>query len=170
VRVRVPTHTTSFQFTNLNDGSLGIYTLPYYFHIEPAFLIGGAIGDLSFVMNQGGLMLTGPDGDVVGIPLIVPNIYFWDAHYALAYRVAKALGLSFEVNTTIQLNDLDPVMLPKLNRIRAVSLIPAVQLHLDRFRVDVIARLGATGGADPIGLLGFSGTRSVIARLSRSFD
>jgi hypothetical protein len=170
LRVRVPTHTTTFQFTNLNDSTLNTYALPYYVHIEPAFLIGGAIGDLSFVMNQGGMLLTGPDGELDNLPVVVPNIYFWDAHYAVAYRVARALALSFEVNTTFQLNGLDPVMFPKVNHVRAVSLIPGVQVHVGRYRVDAIGRLGVTRGADPVGLLGFSGTRSVILRLSRSFD
>jgi len=170
LRVRVPTHTTTFQFTNLNDGSLNTYALPYYVHVEPTFLIGGAIGDLSFVMNQGALLLTGPDGELDGIPIVVPNIYFWDAHYAVAYRLAKVLALSFEVNTTFQLNGLDPVMFPKVNHVRAVSLIPAVQIHLGRYRIDAVARVGVTRGADPVGLLGFSGTRSAILRLSRSFD
>ena len=170
MRVRVPTHTTTFQFHNLNDGSLGTYVLPYYFHLEPTVLFGGALGDLSFVINCGALILTGPDGTVLDIPIIVPNIYFWDAHYAVAYRVARPLALSFEVNTTIQLNELDPVIFPQLNHLRAVSAVPAVQLHLGRYRVDLIGRIGLTRDANPLGVLGYSGTRSVILRVARSFD
>ena len=90
-------------------------------------------------------------------PIIVPNIYFWDAHYALAYRVARPLALSVEVNTTIQLNQLDTVMFPQLNHMRAVSVVPAVQVHLGRYRVDLIARIGLTPGRQPAGVSGLLG-------------
>ena len=170
LRVRVPTHTTTFEFTNLVDGTLGIYVLPYYFHIEPTLLLGGAVGDFSFVTNQGALILTGPDGQVLDLPIPVPNIYFWDAHLAVAYRMTDMLGLSVEGNYTHQLNDLDPVMFPKLSHMRALFVVPAAQVHLPPYRVDAAARIGLSRGADALGVLGYAGSRSFILRVSRDFD
>jgi hypothetical protein len=170
LRVRVPTHTTAFQFHNLIDGSLNTYVLPYYFHIHPTLLLGGALGALSFVTNQGGLILMGPDGKVQDLQIVVPTIYFWDAHYAVAYRIAELVGVSVEVNTTIQLNDLDPVMFPKLSHLRAVSILPDIQLHFGDYRVDALARIGVSRGADAMGVLGYAGTRSFIVRVTRTFD
>lgn len=170
LRARIPTHTTSFQFTNLIDGTQGIYTLPYYFYIEPTMMLGGAIGRFSFVTNQGALILTGPDGRVLDLEIIVPNMYFWDAHLAIACRIIEAVSISVEGNYTHQLNQLDPVMFPKLSNIRAVSVIPALQVRLGEYRVDSIARIGLSRGADVLGVLGFAGTRSFILRVSRTFD
>ena len=169
VRVRVPTHTTRFQFHDL-AGNIGTYVLPYYFHVEPTALLGGALGPLSFVMNQGIALLTGPDGTVGGLPVIVPDIYFWDAHYALAWRMLSLVTISTELDTTIQLNHVAGVDFQKLNDVRAVGVVPGLQLHLGRTRIDVLARFGLTRGAELLGVVGYSGTRSYIVRVSRVFD
>jgi hypothetical protein len=169
LRVRVPTHTTRFQFHDLS-GNLGTYLLPYYFHIEPAALIGGALGPVSFVMNQGLMLLTGPSGQINGLPVVVPNLYFWDAHYALAWRIFSLLAVSGELNTTIQLNHVSGVDFQRVNDVRAVSVVPGLQLHLGRYRVDALARFGLTRGADLLGVIGYAGTRSFVLRLSRVFD
>ncbi len=170
LRIRVPTHTTRFEFTNLNDGMVGVYVLPYYFHVEPTLMLGGALGRFSFVTNQGLLMLTGPDGQVLDLPIPVPNIYFWDAHLAIACRIIEALSLSVAGNYTHQLNELDAVMFPKLSHMRALFVIPAVRIHVDRYHVDVVSRIGLSRGADSMGVLGFAGSRSFILRVSRDFD
>lgn len=169
LRVRVPTHTTRFQFHDV-AGNLGTYVLPYYFHVEPTFLFGESLGPVSFVMNQGALILTGPDGSFGGLPFIVPNIYFWDAHYALACRIIDLLSASFEVNTTLQLNHVDGVDFQKLNNVRALAIVPGLQVHLGRYRVDAVARFGLTQGAELLGVVGYAGTRSYVLRVSRLFD
>jgi len=124
---------------------------------------------VTFVMNQGALILTGPDGNVDGLPIIVPNVYFWDAHYALASRVVRHLAASFEVNTTVQLNHVDGLDFQQLNRLVAVALVAGLQLHVGAYRVDAVARLGITRGAEVLGVVGYSGTRSYILRLTRLF-
>ena len=169
LRVRLPTHTTRFQFHDI-AGALGTYALPYYFHIEPTALLGGSLGPVSFVTNQGALMLMGPNGTVEGLPVVVPNIYFWDAHYAVAWRIIDLISASCEVNTTIQLNHVDGIDFRKLNDVRAVSVIPGLQVHLGRYRIDAAARLGLTRGAELLGVVVYAGTRSLILRVSRVFD
>jgi hypothetical protein len=170
VRVRVPTHTTRFQFYNELDGSVNVYALPYYFHIEPAILVGGALGPLSFVMNQGGLVLMGPDASLGDLPIVVPTLYFWDAHYAVALRIIDLLTASVEINSTLQLNHIEGLDFQKLNNVFALSVVPGLQWHFGRYRVDTVARIGLTRGAELLGVVGYSGTRSFVLRLGRVFD
>jgi hypothetical protein len=167
--VRVPTHTGRFTF-HFVDGSDGVYVLPYYFHVQPALLFGGYLGPVSFVMNQGALVLLGPDGEVAGLPVVTPTIYFWDAHYALAARLGSVLLLTFAVNTTLQLNRIDEVQFPHLNRVRSVFLIPGAAMRLGAYRVDLVGRLGVTTGADAVGVITYAGTTSVTLRLTRELD
>jgi hypothetical protein len=169
VGVRVPTHTGRFTF-HFVDGSEGAYVLPYYFHLQPALLLGGYVGPVSFVMNQGALVLLGPDGQVAGLPVVTPTIYFWDAHYALAVRLGSSLLLSLAVNTTVQLNELDQVQFPHLNHVRSAFLIPGAAVKLGAYRVDLVGRLGVTRGADIIGVIVYAGTTSVTLRLTRELD
>lgn len=169
LRGRIPTHTTTFQF-HLVDGSLGAYVLPYYFHIEPTLLLGGAWGPVSFVMNQGALILMGPDADYENLPIVVPTIAFWDAHYALAWRPVDLFAVSCEVNTTIQLTHVDGIDFSKLNDVRAVAVLPGLQVHLGLYRVDLLARIGVTKGAELLGVVGYSGTHSLVLRVSRRFE
>jgi hypothetical protein len=170
VRVRIPTHTTRFQFYNELDGSVNVYALPYYFHIEPAVLVGVALGPLSFVMNQGSLVLMGPDAKLGDLPIVVPTLYFWDAHYALALRLLGFVTASVEVNSTIQVNHVEGLDFRKLNDVSAVSVVPGLQWRVGRYRVDTLARIGLTRGAELLGVVGYSGTRSFILRVTRLFD
>jgi hypothetical protein len=166
LRVRVPTHTTRFQF-HLVDGSLGIYGFPYYFHIEPAALLGGAVGDFSFVVNQGAVVLVGPDGNFGELHIVVPTITFWDSHYAIAYRLLGPLTVSVELAATLQLNHVEGLNFQKLNDVRSLAVIPGVQLRLrDNLRLDVVGRWGLTHGADLFGVIGFAGSRSFTLRLT----
>ena len=169
LRGRFPTHTTQFAF-HLIDGSVALYGFPYYFHIEPAALFGAAWGPLSFVMNQGAIVLMGPDADFQEIHFVVPNIYFWDAHYAVAAHIAGPVGVSTEVNTVFQLNHVGGVDFAKLNHIRAVSVLPGVQVQVGRYRVDAVARFGVTHGAELFGVIGYSGTRSYTLRATYYFE
>ena len=43
LRGRLATHTTRFEF-HLSDGSMADFVIPYYFHIEPTLILGGALG------------------------------------------------------------------------------------------------------------------------------
>ena len=169
IGLRIPTHTTKYTF-HLTDGSPGFYALPYYFHIQPTFILGEALGPVSFVMNQSALILIGPDATVADIPVVIPTIYFWDAHYGASVRVMDGLAVSCVLNTTYQLNKLDQVMFPHLNKLRSAYVLPGVQLHVGAYRVDLVGRIGIKAGAEPLGVLTFQGTDSVTVRVSRLFD
>ena len=167
--VRVPTHTTEYTF-HLTDGSPGFYALPYYFHVQPTFILGEALGPVSFVMNQSLLVLIGPNATVADIPIVIPTIYFWDANYGASVRVTDGFALSCVLNTTYQLNQLDKVMFPHLNKLRSAYVLPGVQVHVGAYRVDLVGRFGIKAGAEPLGVLTFQGTDSVTVRVSRLFD
>lgn len=169
ISVRIPTHTTKYTF-HLTDGSPGFYALPYYFHIQPTFILGEALGPVSFVMNQSALILIGPDATVADIPIVIPTIYFWDAHYGASVRVTDSFAVSCVLNTTYQLNKLDQVMFPHLNKLRSAYVLPGVQVHVGAYRVDLVGRIGIKAGAEPLGVLTFQGTDSVTVRVSRLFD
>jgi len=168
VRGRIPTHTVRFRF-HLPDGSIGLYSFPYYFHVEPALLFGGALGPLSLVMNQGPLILIGPDAVFEQVRFVVPTIYFWDSHLAAVLALARWLALSVELNTIFQLSHVDGLDFMKLNGIRAWSVLPGLQVHLGDYRIDAIGRIGLSRGAELFGVIGYGGSNSVTLRVSRSF-
>jgi hypothetical protein len=169
LRGRFPTHTTRFRF-HLIDGSLASYSFPYYFHIEPTAILGGVFGRFMMVVNQGAIVLLGPDGDFSDQHIVVPTIFFWDAHYAISYAPLDFLAASLELGTDIQLNKVGGIDFQKLNDVRSVWLAPALQVHVGDYRVDLIARLGLTRGADLFGVIEYAGTRSYTLRLSRTFN
>ena len=147
LRGRLATHTTRFDF-HLADGSLAAFVIPYYFHIEPTLVVGGALGPFRYVMNQGAVALIGPDGNFDEQHITVPSIYFWDAHYAISVAPWSFLGASVELATMIQLNRVAPIEgqdVTKFNDIRAVWVAPALQFHAGAFRFDAIARFGRPG-------------------------
>ena len=169
LRGRLATHTTRFTF-HLLDGSLAIFTVPYYFHVEPTVIIGGALGRFTYVINQGAVWLVGPNGYVQDTLVRVPSIYFWDAHYAIAIAPVSFLGASVEVATTIQLNHLAGADYQKFNDVRAVWVAPALQIHPgDGYRIDLIARIGLTHGDELYGVLEYVGTHSFTLRVTRAF-
>jgi hypothetical protein len=169
LRARIPTHTTQFQF-HLADGSIAIFTIPYYFHAEPTAILAGALGPFTFVMNQGAIVLSGPDGDLDGNHIVVPNIYLWDAHYAVGVTPLSELGLSVEFATDIQLNHVPGVDYEKFNNVRAAWIAPAVQIHVDDWQIDLIARIGLTRGQELYGVLEYVGTSSYTVRVGRNFN
>jgi hypothetical protein len=179
LRGRLATHTTRFQFT-LADGTLADYAFPYYFHIEPTLILGGALGRLVFVVNQGAVVLMGPDGNFQDQPITVPTMIFWDAHYAVSYAPVPFIGASVELATDIQVNSLSDVNFQKFNGVHAVWVAPAVQLHFGALRVDLIARLGSISipfvgsfvsrGQELYGVLEFAGTNSFTARATWAFN
>ena len=169
ISLRLPTHTTEYTF-HLVDGSPGFYALPYYFHIQPTFILGEALGPVSFLMNQSALVLMGPDATVADLPIVIPTIYFWDANYGASVRITDGFAVSCVLNTTYQLNQLDKVMFPHLNKLRSAYVLPGVQLHVGAYRFDLVGRFGIKAGAEPLGVLTFQGTDSVTVRVSRLFD
>lgn len=170
LRGRLATHTTRFTF-HLLDGSLAIFTIPYYFHIEPTAVIGGALGGrFTYVINQGAVWMIGPNGYIQDTLVRVPSIYFWDAHYAIGWAPWSFLGASVELTTTIQLNHLAGADYQKFNDVRAVWVAPALQIHAgDAYRIDLIARFGLTRGEELYGVLEYVGTHSFTLRVTRAF-
>jgi hypothetical protein len=166
-RVRGPTHTTRFAF-HLADGE-DHYVLPYYFHLEPTAILGAAVGPFTFVVNQGALVLLGPDGDFEGFHITVPTIAFWDAAYAVSWAPLATLAASLELATDIQINHIAGLDFTSFNDLRAISLVPAVQWHVVGLRVDLIARFGVSKGATPVGILEYAGTTSYTLRVTRPF-
>jgi hypothetical protein len=164
----LPTHTTAFQF-HLVDNSLGLYSFPYYFHIEPTAILGGAFGRWTFVVNQGAIVIMGPDGNFGDIHFHQPTVAFWDAHYAVSFAPIDMLAASLEVATDVQLNHVSGLDFQKLNGVRSAWIAPALQLHLDDFRVDLIARFGLTRGADLFGVIEYAGTNCFTLRVTRAF-
>jgi hypothetical protein len=169
LRTRLATHSTRFQFHLSTDNSLITDAFPYYFHIEPTTILGGALGRFTFVINEGILVLIGPNGVVAGQEVVVPTIVFWDSHVAIGYAPFDVLGASVELGTDIQINSVnDPQFTVK--DVRSAWVAPAVQLHFGDTRVDLIARIGLTNGATFFGVLDYIGTNSYTLRVSRTFN
>ncbi len=171
LRTRLATHTTNFSF-HLQDGSLLTFVFPYYFHIEPTAILGGAIGRFVFVINEGFDVFWGPNGDIEGQLIVVPTIIFWDSHVAVSYSPWDLLGGSVEFGTDIQVNDVNDPQFP-IQNIRSAWVAPALQVHVGDWRVDLIARLGLTGlakGTEAFGVLQYVGTNSYTLRVGRSFN
>ena len=170
LRVRLPTHTVVFQFHLVDMVTLGKYLFPYYFHVEPTLILGGAVGRFSFIVNQGALLMTGPDGNFQNVHITVPNLLFWSAHYALVYSPFQVLGLSADLGTDVQLNHVSVMDFEKVNNLVAASLNVGLQIHIDRYRVDLVGRRGLTHDSELFGVLQYAGTQSVTVRLGRIFD
>jgi hypothetical protein len=167
-RARLPTHTTHFVF-HLFDGSTESYYYPYYAHLEPTLILGGALGRFTFVVNQGAILLTGPDGSFNGFHITVPNILFWDAAYAVSWAPVDVLAASVELSTDVQLNHVAGSDFTKFNDVRSASIAPALQVHVAGLRFDLIARYGLSPGASLMGLIEFAGRTSYTLRVSRAF-
>jgi hypothetical protein len=169
LRVRLPTHTVIFQF-HLNDGSLAKYVFPYYFHVEPTLILGGSVGRFAFVINQGLLLMTGPDGRLQELEIIVPNLLFWSAHYAMVFAPFDVIGVSADLATDVQLNHIDTMYFEKVNDIVSLSLNVGLQLHFGRYRVDLVGRRGLTRDSQLFGVMQYAGTESLTVRLGVRFD
>jgi len=180
VRGRLATHTTRFEF-HLADGSIADFVIPYYFHIEPSLILGGALGQFgaggrfTYVVNQGAIALVGPDGDFEDAHITVPSIFLYEAHYAVGWAPWAFLGASMELATVIQLNHIPDMIdgqdFSKFNNIRAVWIAPTLQVHfLDNYRIDAIARFGLSRGQELYGVLEYVGTHSFTLRVTRTFN
>jgi hypothetical protein len=169
LRGRLATHTTGFEF-HLNDGSIADFVIPYYFHVEPTLILGGALGPFTYVVNQGAIMLWGPDANFDTEHITVPTIYLYDGHYAIGVAPWSFLGASVELATMIQLNHISGTDFQKFNDIRAVWVAPALQVHIGDVRVDLIARLGLSRGQELYGVLEYVGTHSFTLRVTKMFN
>jgi hypothetical protein len=169
MRVRLPTHTVVFQY-HTTDTTLARYVFPYFFHLEPTLILGGTYGRLGFVLNEGLLLLAGPNGHLLGVTVVEPTVLFWSAHYALFYSPFEALALSADLATDIQLNHVSALYFETLNGLVAASVDVGLQIHIDRFRVDLVGRRGLTRDADFFGLLQYAGTQSLMLRLGVRFE
>jgi hypothetical protein len=168
LRARLPTHTTTFSF-QLIDTTYAEFVIPYYFHVEPTLILGGALGRFTFAVNQGVTVFVGPDGHIRDETLTVPTIYFWDAHYAVSWAPWPFLGASVELATDIQLNRVPGVDFAKLNDVRAAWVAPALQVHVGDYRIDGIARLGLNRSQELYGVLEYVGMHSFTLRVTRHF-
>jgi hypothetical protein len=167
-RTRIPTHTTGFEF-HLVDGSTAFYALPYYFHLEPTAIFGAVVGRFAFVVNQGAVILIGPDADFADLHIHVPTIAFWDAAYAVSWAPLESFAASIQLSTDVQLNHVDGLDFTKFNDLKSVWLAPGVQWHVAGYRVDAVARFGLSNGANLFGIMEFAGTSSYTLRVTRPF-
>jgi len=167
LRLRLPTHTVVFQF-HLADGiTLARYVFPYYFHFEPTAILGGSFGPFAFVVNQGLNVMAGPGGYLQDLYIAPPTLVFWSAHYAVVLAPLRALGLSVDLGTDVQLNHISAMYFDKVNGLVAVTLNVGLQLHLGQYRVDLIGRRGLNRDTDVFGVLQYAGTESLTLRVGR---
>ncbi len=167
-RCRVPTHTTHFDF-HLIDGSTAGYAFPYYFHLEPTVILGGVFGRFLFVVNQGAVVLMGPDASFSNLYIHVPTMVFWDAAYAVSFSPMDPFAASLELSTDVQVNHIGGLDFAKFNDVRSVWLAPAVQWHAGATRFDFVARFSLTKSANLFGIMEYAGTSSYTLRVSRPF-
>ena len=169
LRVRWPTHTTKYAF-GLIDGTTIEFGFPYYLHVAPGALLSMSYGPVSLVVNQGVLGMLAEDVDIGGVVQRIPNIYFWESHLAAGVDATDWLLLSVELLSFVQLNRVDVDNMTGLNNTRALSLDPGITLALGDFRLAVAGRIGLAGRSSrDFGVITFSGTHAVVARVSRVF-
>ena len=168
MRVRLPTHTMQYRFT-LVDGSPYSFGFPYYFHLAPAALVFASWGPLSLTVNQGLLAMLAKNATLLNMPLNIPNIFFWESHYALALRPVHWLGLSLELINCIQLSHIYDQNFQHLNHLKAFYLDPGVSFDIGSYRISLAGRIGLGKDTEKFGVITFSGSQAVVARLSYLF-
>ncbi|HSS39727.1 MAG TPA: hypothetical protein VLT58_13250, partial [Polyangia bacterium] len=168
-RTRLATHTTRFNFFLQTNGEEVSYVFPYYFHLEPTVVVGGALGRFTYVVNEGILGLVGPDGDFLGMHIVVPTVVFWDSHVAVGYAPFDFLGASVELGTDVQVNTVNNPMFP-IDHWHSLWVAPALQVHIGDWRVDAIARLGSGRKTEQFGVLEYIGTSSYTLRVTLAFN
>jgi hypothetical protein len=170
LRGRFPTHTVIFQFHLVDMVSLGRYVFPYYFHVEPTAILAGWKGPFGFVVNEGLTLMTGPDGNFNDLRIVVPNLLFWSAYYALVFAPVRAVALAAELGTNLQLNHVSAMYFDRVNNLFAATLDVDLQVHFGRFRVDLVGHRGLTKNSDVFGVLEYSGTDNVTLRFGTYFN
>ncbi len=168
-RTRLATHTTRFNFFLQTNGDQVSYVFPYYFHLEPTVVVGGALGRFTYVVNEGILGLVGPDGDFLNMHIVVPTVVFWDSHLAVGYAPFDFLGASVELGSDVQINRVNNPQFA-VDGWRSLWVAPALQVHLGDWRVDAIARLGFGRKTEQFGVLEYTGTSSYTLRVTLAFN
>lgn len=168
LRARLPTHTTEFTFTLATQQQF-TFGFPYYLHLAPGFVFLATSGFLTVRIDQGALAMLAKDASIGGIRQPIPNLYFWESHYAAIAQPMEWLGFSVELVSCIQLNQADDGGYTTLHNVRALMLEGGPALDFASYRASVVGRFGLTHGAQDFGVITFSGTRAVMGRLSYVF-
>jgi hypothetical protein len=169
LRVRWPTHTTRYQFGLVTGGILE-FGFPYYVHLAPAVLLSASYGRLHLLLNEGVLAMLAKDISLDGVIQPIPDLYFWESHLVVGVDAAEWLLLSVELESFVQLNHVEVTRMTALNDTRAVFVNPGVTVALGDYRVALAGRLGVSGrSARDFGVITFSGTHAVLARVSYVF-
>jgi hypothetical protein len=169
LRVRLPTHTMKYSFA-LNEPPYSYsFGFPYYFHLAPAGLFFASYGPLSLTVNQGLLAMLAKNTTVFNTPVNIPNLFFWESHYAAALRPARWLGLSLELISCVQLSHIADQNFQNLNRLKAFYLDPGVAFDIRSYRISLAGRFGLGKDTERFGVITFSGSLALLVRLSYLF-
>ena len=120
-------------------------------------------------IEQGVLAMLARDASIDGIRQPIPNLYFWESHYAAIAQPSEWFGFSVELVSCIQLNQADDGGYTTLHNVKALMLDGGPAFDFGSFRASVMGRFGLTHGAQDFGVITFSGTRAVMGRLSYVF-
>jgi hypothetical protein len=171
LRARLPTHTTQFSFT-LSSGYVFTFGFPYYLHIAPGIVLVAASKYLTLRIEETLLSMFAVVREVKfdGIPgMLIPDLYFWESHYAAIAQPIEWFGFSVELVSCIQLNRVQDGGYTTLHDVKALMLEGGPAVDVGAFRASVMGRLGLTHGAQDFGVITFSGTRAILGRVSYVF-
>jgi hypothetical protein len=168
MRVRLPTHTMTYSFT-LVGGEPYAFGFPYYFHLAPAALGLFAYGPISLTINEGILAMLAKNTTLLGVPLDIPNVYFWESHYALSVLATSWLGFSVELISCVQLSRIDDPNFQDLNHLKAFYINPAATFDIGSYRVALAGRFGLGKDTERFGVITFAGSQAFLARVSYLF-
>jgi len=169
MRMRLPTHTMQYSFSLANQPKPYSFGFPYYFHLAPAALLFVSYGPLSLTVNQGLLAMLAKNTTLLNMPLNIPNVYFWESHYAAGLRPVHWLTLSLELISCVQLSHIDDDNFKTLNHLKAFYLDPGVAFDIGAYRISLAGRFGLGGDTERFGVITFSGSQAFLARLSYLF-
>jgi hypothetical protein len=167
---RLPTHTTQFAFT-LASGYIITFGFPYYLHLDQGLVFLATTKFLTIRIEETLLQMLAVVRQVTfdGIPMSIPDLYFWESHFAAIAQPLDWFGFSVELVSCIQLNRVDDGGYTTLHNVKALMLEGGPAFDFGSFRASVVGRFGLTHGAQDFGVITFSGTRAVMGRLSYVF-
>jgi hypothetical protein len=170
LRARLPTHTTQFAFT-LTSGYIFTFGFPYYLHLAPGLVLLASTKFLTIRIEETLLSMLAVVKDVTfdGIPMSIPNLFFWESHYAAIAQPLEWFGFSVELVSCLQLNRVDDSGYTTLHNVKALMLEGGPALDFGSYRASVVGRFGLTHGSQDFGVITFSGTKAVMGRLSYVF-
>jgi hypothetical protein len=168
LRVRLPSHTMTYSFS-LESGGFYNFGFPYYFHLAPAAIGLFVFGPISLTINEGVLAMLAKNTTLLGVPLDIPNVYFWESHYAMSVLATSWLGLSVELISCVQLSHIDAPNFQALNQLKAFYINPGVTFDIGQYRLALAGRLGLGKDTERFGVITFAGSQAFLARLSYLF-